>query len=212
MIDELCPHNDTLHDSAQQLQLQSQADTNPLEDEPLEPQPLSQDIWDDAVQENFRSPSLATYDGKMDHWEHVIAISNQMAVIASSESLKCKLMDGMLKDIVMRWYMSLPRLSVSSYLDLTKKLAQHFSAIRRRRCPLPLCSRSGRVTRSPSGSTLPDSTKKPPRYLTLIKSCSLVPSSTDSGHTVQRVAGSKARVQHGRDHNPSGMLHQMKRQ
>ncbi|XP_058750890.1 uncharacterized protein LOC131623912 [Vicia villosa] len=73
------------------------------------------------------------YDGKSDPQEHVIAINNQMEVIAPTESLKCNLMAGTWKDVALRWYMILPQQSISSYQDLTKKLVQHFSAVRRRK-------------------------------------------------------------------------------
>lgn len=65
--------------------------------------------------------------------EHVIAIGNQMAVIGPTNSLKCKLKEGTFKDVVVRYYMSLPCLSIESYLDLTKKVVQHFSANRHRK-------------------------------------------------------------------------------
>ena len=99
----------------------------------MEPQPLSHEMWDDQVPENFKAPSLVSYDGKTDPQEHIIVVNNQMAIVAPSDSLKCKLIAGTFKDVALRWYMSLPRLSITSYRDLTKKLIQHFSASKRRR-------------------------------------------------------------------------------
>ena len=46
MVDALRQQNATLHDNMQILQLQIQADRE-QEEEILEPQPLSQEIWDD---------------------------------------------------------------------------------------------------------------------------------------------------------------------
>lgn len=45
-------------------------------------------------------------------------------------SLKCKLMVKMLKEVSLRWYMSLQRFSMSSYRDLTSNMVHHFSSIK----------------------------------------------------------------------------------
>ena len=127
MMETMRQQNEALQDSMQTLQQQSQVEDEPEEEE-LEPQPLSHEIWEDQVPENFKPPSLTSYDGKTDPQEHIIAINNQMAIVAPSDSLKCKLIAGTFKDVALRWFMSLPQLSITSYQDLTKKLIQHFSA------------------------------------------------------------------------------------
>lgn len=132
VIDELRQQNVTLQDNVHHLQLQCQADPPP-EDEPLEAQPVSQEILEDAVPEKFQAPSFATYDEKTDPHEHIITINNQMAVLGPTESLKCKFMGRTIKDVALRWYMSLPWKSITSYQDLIKKLVQHFSVIRHRK-------------------------------------------------------------------------------
>lgn len=53
MIDDLRQQNVTLQDNVQVLQLQSQGDGE-LDDAILEPKPLSQEIWEDQVHDNFR--------------------------------------------------------------------------------------------------------------------------------------------------------------
>ena len=114
MMETMRQQNEALQDSMQTLQQQSQVEDE-QEEEELEPQPLSHEIWEDQVPENFKPPSLTSYDGKTDPQEHIIAVSNQMAIVAPSDSLKCKLMAGTFKDVALRWYMSLPRLSITSY-------------------------------------------------------------------------------------------------
>lgn len=56
-----------------------------------------------------------------------------MKIVGASESLKCKLMSGKFKDVALRWYMSLPRLSITSYQDLTRKMIHHFSSRKHRK-------------------------------------------------------------------------------
>ena len=126
MVEALREQNEILQDSLNILQLQSIEDGE-QEMDILEPQPLSQVIWDNQVLENFKLLSLTSFDGKTDPLEHIISINNQMAIIGPSDSLKCKLVVGTFKDMALRWYMSLPRLVVVIYQELTKKLVQHFS-------------------------------------------------------------------------------------
>lgn len=40
--------------------------------------------------ENFKPPSLLSFNGKMDPQEHIIDINNQMAIVGALDSLKCK--------------------------------------------------------------------------------------------------------------------------
>ena len=56
-----------------------------------------------------------------------------MPIVGASDSLKYKLIVGTFKDVALRWYMSLPRLSVISNQDLTKKMVQHVFASKHRK-------------------------------------------------------------------------------
>lgn len=57
----------------------------------MEPQPLSNKIWGFPVSENFKSSSVAKFDGKSDLQEYVVSTNMQMTIIGASDSLKCKL-------------------------------------------------------------------------------------------------------------------------
>src|ERR1044072_6332856 len=81
MIDDLRQYNETLQDNVQALQLRGLDEVDEHETEPLEPQPLSQAIWEDAVPENFKPAVLASYDGKSDPQEHIVSVNNTMALI-----------------------------------------------------------------------------------------------------------------------------------
>lgn len=74
-----------------------------------------------------------SFNGKTDTREHIIAINNQMSIVGTYDSLKCKLMVGTFKEVALRWYMSLPRFSIINYQDLSKKMVQHFSASKHRK-------------------------------------------------------------------------------
>jgi hypothetical protein len=58
-----------------------------------------------------------------------------MVVVSAVDSLKCKLLAGTLTDAALRWYMNLPRFSIVSYQDMTRKLIQQFSASPHRKVP-----------------------------------------------------------------------------
>lgn len=88
----------------------------------MDPQPLSEAIWGDQVPENFKPTPLTSFDGNSDLREHICSINNQMVIAITSDSLKCKLMAGTFEDVALRWYMSLPKLSIIGYQDLTRKM------------------------------------------------------------------------------------------
>ena len=127
VVEALCQQNETLQDSVQVLQTQSLQEGD-AEEDPLNSQSLSKSIWDDQVPENFKPPLLVSFNGKTYPHEHIIAMSHQMAIVRVSDSLKCKLMVRTFKEGALRWFMNLPRCSVISYKDFTKKMVQHFSA------------------------------------------------------------------------------------
>jgi len=91
-------------------------------------QPLSTEIWNALVPENFKPPSLSSFDGKSDPMEHITPFNTQMALLGVSESLKCKLLSGTLKEAALKWYMNLPRFSVVGYQDMTRKIIHQFVA------------------------------------------------------------------------------------
>lgn len=80
-----------------------------------DPQLLTMEIWDNQVPDNFKPPPLATFDGKSDPQEHSITINAKISIIRATDSLKCKLMVGTLKDAATHWYTSLPRFSITSH-------------------------------------------------------------------------------------------------
>lgn len=95
-------------------------------EDPIEPQSLKVEIWDDKVPNSFKPPLLATFDGKSDPYEHIITINTQMTTIEATNSLKYKLMVDTLKDVVLHWYMSLLRFFITNYHNLYMKVIYHF--------------------------------------------------------------------------------------
>lgn len=57
-----------------------------------------------------------------DPQEHVAYINTHMTIIGANNFLKCKILYRAFKNSALRWYMNLPRFSVTSYQDLVKKL------------------------------------------------------------------------------------------
>jgi hypothetical protein len=133
---QLQDRNDALQasmENIQQKQLEEKEESNQGEMDDPEPQPLSAEIWDAPVPENFKPPHLSVFDGKSDPMEHITAFNTRMAVVGAPDSLKCKLLAGTFSDAALRWYMNLPRFSILSYQDMTRKLTQQFSASRHRK-------------------------------------------------------------------------------
>lgn len=77
----------------------------------------------------LKPPYLAKFDERGDPYKYVASINTQMAIIWVFDSLKCKLLSITFKDVVLRWYMGLPRASITNYQELVKKLVHQFPAI-----------------------------------------------------------------------------------
>lgn len=75
---------------------------------------------------NFKPYLLAKFDWCNNPYEHVVSINMQMEIIRAFGFLKCKLIYGTFKDASLRWYMGVPRLSVTSYQNLVKRLFHQF--------------------------------------------------------------------------------------
>lgn len=74
-IDDLCRQNKTLEDNVHHIQ-QCQQGTNMVEElEVLDPQPLSDKIWEASVLEKINFPSLAKFDRCIIPYEHVASFN-----------------------------------------------------------------------------------------------------------------------------------------
>ncbi|WJX38753.1 hypothetical protein P8452_26381 [Trifolium repens] len=90
-------------------------------------QPLAQQLWDTQVPPNFKIPQLPSFDGKSDPLEHLMAVGTQTTILGAEEHLKCKLLPSTFKDAALRWYMNLPKNSITGYQDFHRKLIHQFS-------------------------------------------------------------------------------------
>lgn len=125
-------YNQTLEDCVFHIQ-QFQQETNMINElNAFDPQPLLDDIWKESLLENFKPPSLAKFDECSDPYKHVTSINTQMATIGATNSMKCKLLSCTFRDATMRWYTCLSQVSLTSYLNLVKKLIPQFTASRHR--------------------------------------------------------------------------------
>lgn len=126
VLDELRKQNHSLQQQVDEMK--QERDPNSIDGMQIDkPQPLIDVIMNDLVPPNFKPPPLESYDGRRDPQEHLTAFDTQMAIIGAHETLKCKLFSGTMKGAALVWFMSLPRHSVVSYSDFTKKFLRHFS-------------------------------------------------------------------------------------
>lgn len=132
MVEALRQHNENLHDSVQPLQTQTSWEDE-FAEKPLDLQPLAEVVWEVSVPENFKPLPFPSFDCKSVTQEHIIAINNQTTIVGTSDSIKCKRMVRTFKDVVLRWYMSLPRAYVLGYSGLARKMVQYFSANKHRK-------------------------------------------------------------------------------
>ncbi|KAK2425774.1 hypothetical protein QL285_024518 [Trifolium repens] len=84
-------------------------------------QPLAQQLWDAQVPPNFKIPQLPSFDGKTDPLEHLMVVGTQTAILGAEE------LSSTFKDAALRWYMNLPKNSITGYQDFHRKLIHQFS-------------------------------------------------------------------------------------
>lgn len=99
----------------------------------MNPQTLSNEIWEGPASEAFHPPSLEKFDERTTSYEHVTSINTQTTIIGASDSLKCKLLSDTYVDAAQRWYMGLPRSSITNYQELARKLVHQFAVSRHRK-------------------------------------------------------------------------------
>lgn len=99
--------------------------------EVLNPQHQPHEIWETSVLENFKPSLMAMFDERNNPYKHVASINTQMTIIV--DSLKCELLSNSFRDTTRRGHMGLPRLPVTSYHDLVKKLVHSFATSRLRK-------------------------------------------------------------------------------
>jgi len=110
-IAQLREQNEALHASVETIQQKQEEEKDESrygEMEDPEPQPLSSEIRNAPVPENFKPPHLSSFDVKSDLMEHSATLNTRMAVVGVADSLKCKLLAGTLTDATLRLYMNLP--------------------------------------------------------------------------------------------------------
>jgi TolA-binding protein len=98
-IAQLMERNEALQASIETVQQQQQQEKESQHGdfEDPDPQPHSTEIWSVPVLDNFKVPSLTSYDGKGKPVEHVTTFNIRMAVVGAADSLKCKLLAGTLR-------------------------------------------------------------------------------------------------------------------
>jgi len=80
-----------------------------------DPQLLLAEIWNAPIPENFKPPSLTSFDDKGDSMEHVTVFNTRMAIVRVTDSLKCKLLAETFQDAALRWYRNLSRFFIIEY-------------------------------------------------------------------------------------------------
>lgn len=85
-----CHQNQTLENNILNIRQRQQESSPPKEMEALDPQSLSDVIWEAQVLEGIKSPSFARSDGRTDPYEHVASIYSEMVIVGAPDSLNCK--------------------------------------------------------------------------------------------------------------------------
>jgi len=97
---------------------------------PKEGYPLSASIMSEIVPQHFIIPKIHPFIGNADPEAHLKAFNAQMLVSGGSDAVRCKVFVGTLAGTALKWFCSLPRSSISSFVVFARTFVERFAANR----------------------------------------------------------------------------------
>ncbi|XP_057747487.1 uncharacterized protein LOC130966682 [Arachis stenosperma] len=79
------------------------------------------------VPKDFKDPNMTPYDGTFDPSNHLNNFRSRMYITDASDATRCKAFPTTLTKTTIKWFDSLPPMSITSFDDLTKNFLAKFS-------------------------------------------------------------------------------------
>lgn len=88
--------------------------------------PFTEEVMNVRISRRFKMPTIKTYDGTGEPYNHVRTFSNALLLQPASDALKCRAFPQTLAGMAQRWYSRLPRNSIGSFKELSTAFTSQF--------------------------------------------------------------------------------------
>ena len=88
--------------------------------------PFTASINSHPLPPKFKMPSLDSYDGKHDHFDHIATFKTIMQLKGLPDEIMCRAFPTTLKGLARVWFSKIPPGTVSSFEELSKLFVNNF--------------------------------------------------------------------------------------
>ena len=98
--------------------------------------PFKPDVANYPLPQKFKMPSVETFDGKKDPFDHLETYKTLMQLHRVPDEIMCRAFPTTLKGSARQWFAKLAPASISSFIELSRSFVSHFIGGRRHQKPV----------------------------------------------------------------------------
>ena len=94
----------------------------------IETHPLSKEIMDESIPQNFVIPKITPFTGTSDPELHLKSFQARMLISRGTDVVRCKMFVRTLTKITLEWINTLPNALIKSFYNFSRAILKRFSA------------------------------------------------------------------------------------